>query len=669
MKIRFLGLLAAVGALLTIGAAPAFGAIGDVETPTVTGPVPVTATSTPWAATDKPLASYGYVEQEFKYSGDAFAYDTSGAAETTGTKITTGGTADDGKHPYTTRMIVRRPANPDDFNGTVVVEWQNVTATFDLEANWFGDPDYLLKNGYAYVAISAQRVGVNSLRSWSAARYGDLDVSDRNAGTETITNDALSYDIYGEGLKALLDGGNGADPLGSLPTPDTVIATGESQSGGRLNTYYNKIQPIHELADAFLLTVASGTIREDRPEPMIRVLSENENKTPQTAPDAGNYRQWEVAGGSHLPRMAFENFQKPIERDLGIVLSASCEKYPLSRVQWPFVVNSAYDHLVKWANGGDAPPIAPRGQYDPSADPAASDKLQRDSLGIAQGGIRMPEMTVPVRVNTGINALAPGGGIFSAFCPLLGSTEDLPDSAILSRYDDWADYVAQAQAKANQLAAQGFILSEDVPRLMTMHKQVPNVRPTAPARIIGAAQNTGAFTLTWRGTEAPQSTFELQHSSDGGTTWSAVAGANAVDNPAFAFGATPEQDGNWIYRTRSNTTIPADAVRAEYVVTTPWSVSSAVTTVDKTAPMLQLKCPKKVKVGKKAYARIKASDAGVGLLDDPSGKQKIKTRKKGKQKIKVTATDKLGNAARATCKVKVFKPKKGKGGKGGKGGK
>ena len=165
-------------------------------------------------------------------------------------------------------------------------------------------------------AISAQRVGVNSLRGWDAGRYGDLDVSARDGGgVETITNDALSYDIYGAGIKALLDGGTGVDPLGNLPKPDTVIATGESQSGSRLSTYYNKVQPIHELVDAFLLTVSTAHDPRRRPEPMIRVLSETENRIPRTEPDAANYRQWEVAGGSHLPRMAFENFQAPIERD------------------------------------------------------------------------------------------------------------------------------------------------------------------------------------------------------------------------------------------------------------------------------------------------------------------------------------------------------------------
>src|SRR6478735_7177334 len=177
----------AVVVLLLIGAANASASLSDVPTPTVTGPIANTADSTPWSATDKPLGDYGYVEDEYKYSGDAFQYDTSGAIDQTGTKLTTGGPANDGKYPFKTRMIVRRPADPADFNGTVVVEWLNVTAQFDLEANWFGDPEYLLKNGYAYVAISAQRAGVNSLRAWNAARYGDLDVSDRDAGgVETI---------------------------------------------------------------------------------------------------------------------------------------------------------------------------------------------------------------------------------------------------------------------------------------------------------------------------------------------------------------------------------------------------------------------------------------------------------------------------------------------------
>jgi hypothetical protein len=553
-------------------------------------------------------------------------------------------------------MIVRRPANPADFNGTVVVEWQNVTAQFDLEANWFGDPEYLLKNGYAYVAISSQRVGVNFLRGWDAARYGDLDVSARDGGgVETITNDALSYDIYGAGIKALLGAGNGDDPLGNLPEPETVLASGESQSGSRLSTYYNRIHPLHEIIDGFLITVSSGAVRDDTPTPVMRVLSETENRVPREEPDTANYRQWEVAGGSHLPRMAFENFQAPVERDLGLTLSAGCVKYPLSRVQWPFVVNSAYEHLVTWANGGPAPPIAPRGSYQ-AAPANPNDQLVRDELGIAQGGIRLPEVSVPARVNTGINAADPAiGGIFSAFCGLLGSSEDLAEDALLARYDDWADYVAQASAEAQRVAAEGFILDQDVPRLIEMHRQVPTLRPTGPSRTDGAARNRGRFTLSWQGTEAPQSTFELQHSKNGGKKWSTVKGAEALDDPQFTFSGKGERDGGWIYRTRSNTVIPADAARPEYIETTPFSVSSGKTTVDGTPPKIKLTCPTKVERGKRAFARIKARDRGVGLRKNPSGKRRIKTIRIGSVWVKAKAVDKLGNKTTGSCRVKVVK--------------
>ena len=103
------------------------------------------------------------------------------------------------------------------------------------------------------------------------------------------------------------------------------------------------------------------------------------------------------------------------------------------------------------------------------------------------------------------------------------------------------------------------------------------------------------------------------------------------------------------------TTGPADAVRDEYVITTPSSEVSEQTTVDRTAPKIKLRCPKKVKVGSKAFVRIKASDEGVGLARDPSGRKKIRTGRKGKRRIKVKATDRLGNKAVKGCRVKVVR--------------
>ena len=61
---------------------------------------------------------------------------------------------------YRTRILVRRPIDPSRFNGTVVVEWMNVS-----EGESAPDWDYLnprlMQAGYAYVAVSAQALGVN----------------------------------------------------------------------------------------------------------------------------------------------------------------------------------------------------------------------------------------------------------------------------------------------------------------------------------------------------------------------------------------------------------------------------------------------------------------------------------------------------------------------------
>ena len=104
------------------------------------GPVPVTQTSYPFMATDIDLSQYGYIEEEYFVSGNGYRYSTGGL--TTGTKNVTGGANNDGAFPYKTRIVVRRPIDEADSNGTTVLEWYNVTGGFDAEWNWFNDPYY-----------------------------------------------------------------------------------------------------------------------------------------------------------------------------------------------------------------------------------------------------------------------------------------------------------------------------------------------------------------------------------------------------------------------------------------------------------------------------------------------------------------------------------------------
>jgi len=167
------GLLAIHAALL---AAPANAAVPN---PIVTGPIPQTvAPGNPshdyiFFSSNHDLAGHGYVEEEFFIQGTANRYNTPNQtnpdSSSTGTIISSG-------NPYKTRMVVRRPADPSKFNGVVLVEWYNVTNNFDAENVWFFNWENIMRSGYVWVGVSAQRVGVNALKAWSP-RYSTLDVT------------------------------------------------------------------------------------------------------------------------------------------------------------------------------------------------------------------------------------------------------------------------------------------------------------------------------------------------------------------------------------------------------------------------------------------------------------------------------------------------------------
>ena len=145
-------------------------AAAAAPTPTVVGPIPATAAlgdpshGYPFFASHHDLAAQGYVEEEFFFSGTANTYAISGL--NTATVATSG-------NPYTTRLVVRRPVKPGKFNGTVIVEWYNVSNSYDQEVDWIQTYAHLMRSGYAWVGVSAQRAGVHSavtgLKAWSPA--------------------------------------------------------------------------------------------------------------------------------------------------------------------------------------------------------------------------------------------------------------------------------------------------------------------------------------------------------------------------------------------------------------------------------------------------------------------------------------------------------------------
>ena len=422
-----------------------------VPAPAVTGPIARTspvgdpAHGYPFLASDVDLAKAGYVEEEYFITGQATRYTITGT--NTATVLSTG-------HPYSTRIVVRRPASAAKFNGTVVAEWMNVSNQWDQEVDWFQSHEHFLREGYVWVGVSAQRAGLHSatgLRAWSPTRYGALDATAAN----TITDDSLSYDIFSQAVKAIRSPA-GLDPLGPLAAPDYVIATGHSQSAGRLRTYANSIQPLSNILDATVLHGGGGAMRTDLPMPIFRINSEGDIAggigNGARAADSPTFRNWEVAGASHGDWKLITDYGPLRKRDIGTYPGGypgepqTCTLPSLSRVPQHMVQNALYDHTFNWVAYGIAPPSAPV----ISTTTPTGNTVVRDSLGLAQGGIRLSQHEAPLRINQGPNT-GPG------FCFLDGASAPMTDAQLATLYPTVQSYVDKVVAKTLDNAAKGYI--------------------------------------------------------------------------------------------------------------------------------------------------------------------------------------------------------------------
>ena len=426
----------------------------QVPNPTVSGPIASTAipghTSRDYVffASDHPLAVNGYIEEEYFIEGTANRYTTSGTS--TGTVLDSG-------HPYKTRIVVRRPADDKKFNGTVLVEWVNVTNGFDAENFWFFAWEHVLRAGYAWVGVSAQRVGVDRLKTWSPARYGTLDVT--KAGT--ITNDALSYDIFMQAGQAVR---SNPAVLGGL-RPKTVLATGESQSAQRLATFVNAIMPLGNVYDgAILLSNFGQAIRPDPVVPVWKLLFEWDVETGEAGvrmADSEKFHSWEIAGTAHVDHH-LRLTREPLElRDLLVSseanLAPTCTVPTIgSRVPNHFVVDAAIDHMVRWVRDGKRPPSAPRFQMEQN-NPT---QIARNEFDLALGGIRLSQIAVPTAKNVGENT---GGGA----CARWGYHMPFDVATLDSLYRSHGDYLEKVVRVTRDNLRKGYILKPDALRTIT----------------------------------------------------------------------------------------------------------------------------------------------------------------------------------------------------------
>src|SRR3954447_5157748 len=133
--------------------------MGTASQSTVSGPL-AGGRGWPFAGALGDLSAHGYVEEEYILEGDAVRYRLAPGTEQTRDGRWQAEVA--GSAPYRTRMIVWRPVDPERFNGTVLVEWNNVSGGYDIVTYGPDRPEFY-ESGSAMVAVTAQKVGVHGL--------------------------------------------------------------------------------------------------------------------------------------------------------------------------------------------------------------------------------------------------------------------------------------------------------------------------------------------------------------------------------------------------------------------------------------------------------------------------------------------------------------------------
>lgn len=455
----------------------------------LTGPIDGGVQGRPFTAATFDLAPHGYVEEEFFFDGEATTYDAA-----PGTSLGVDGRwslVPAGSVPFRTRLLVRRPADAARFNGTVLVEWLNVSGGWDIDAVWIQVRDEVLRSGYAWVGVSAQKAGVNGpavlpgvskpLVEWDPERYGTLAIED----------DAQSYDVFTQAAALLgRTRPRAVDPLGGLAV-ERVLATGASQSAHRLASYLNGVQPLARAFDGFLVVVRFGSgarihpalapperfrIRDDLAAPVFVVNTETEALAtyPVRQPDTDRYRYWEIAGAAHQGTYVDATIDAQIRRDLGFALPA-CDP-PANDMPAHHVMLAALHHLDRWVastrgthrlrtraatsddvSGRGATAVRPRRvlvppRLEPITIAGDPPEIQRDEHGNALGGVRLPYIEVPTA------QYGPVGTPEALRCDLRGFTIPFDAAKRAALYPSRTSYLRRFSSATFAARRRGYLL-------------------------------------------------------------------------------------------------------------------------------------------------------------------------------------------------------------------
>ena len=473
----FLAVSSAVMVLVTATAGPLSEPAEAASSPSIYTaassfrPLTGGSVSEPLTALPTNLAAHDYVEQEFSAAGTAHEFRATAAPSNGKWSIAPTSSA-----PYRTRVLVRRPANPKKFSGTVIVEWMNESAG-ESAPDW----DYLnpeiMNAGDAWVGVSAQTLGVNGGKSLltggevTGTVQGLTQLDPARYGSLHQPGDQYSFDIYDQIAFGLRD--SASKVLGPLH-PHHILAVGESQSASYLTTFADTLEPhaypydgifIHSRGvsgaplDGVSITTSTAKkpllIRTDLRVPVF--MSETQTDmimlgyAPAQQPNTDRIRTWEIAGTSHAD----------IYEVGGNASVLGCTA-PINTGPQHVVVQAAFAAFSRWVEVGTPPP-KPQPFKLQSTNPPV---LALDQHGNVIGGVRTPAVEVPTSTLTGS---APAGT--STICSLFGTTTPFSAAQLTSLYGSDANYLSKYTASLNKAIAGRYILPASRGELLAQARQ------------------------------------------------------------------------------------------------------------------------------------------------------------------------------------------------------
>jgi hypothetical protein len=426
------------------------------------------------------IGDVGYVAEEFLVSGSASSYQGAGELGPDGRWSVSPAAAAN----YTTRIVALTPRDATRFNGTVLVEWLNVSGGIDAPAVWMMAHREMLRAGYAYVAVSAQRAGVEGGENLTGI---DMSLKKQNSQRYSSLNhpgDAYAFDIFSHAGRLARQ----LDVLRGLRA-EHVIAVGESQSAMFLTTYINAVDPHGGVYDGFLVhsrfgpaaplngdsvfealgsTSSQGVaFRPDIGAPVVTIITETDlfggrRQGYHSARQADNeqLRVWEIAGTAHADNYTIK--VAPIDTGSTPMADIVAAYAPTNRLmgqeldhcinfapQHHYVLQAALSRLNEWVRTGRPAPNGTQIELD-------GDQPVLDENRLVRGGVRAPWVEVPIARTSGV------GGEQTALSPIFGSGEPFDSATVQQLYPGGvADYLERFTVSLDSAIASGFLLAAD----------------------------------------------------------------------------------------------------------------------------------------------------------------------------------------------------------------